>query len=77
MAITAAGIFIFADSRTELDEKTSNGPNVYLKYLVKDNDGEYIISDSLDLKEESDANHSLKVIQSEIDSKLSSVKTTF
>jgi len=69
-AIKSAEIFIFADSRTELEEKTSNGINTYLKYLVKDKEGEYIISDNLQLKTDTDPNHSLLVIQSEVDSKL-------
>jgi len=73
-AIKAAEIFIFADDRTELEEKTSGGPNVYLKYLVKDNEGEYIIADNLLLKPDSDPNHTLNIIQGEIDSKFSKLK---
>ncbi len=73
-AIKAAEIFIFADDRTELEEKTSGGPNVYLKYLVKDKEGEYIIADNLLLKPDSDPNHTLNIIQGEIDSKFSKLK---
>ena len=73
-AIKAAEIFIFADNRNELEEKTTSGPNGYLRYLVKDREGEYIISDSLDLKAESDPNHSLKAIQEEIDTRLTKFK---
>jgi hypothetical protein len=73
-AIKAAEIFIFADDRNELEEKTSGGPNVYLKYLVKDKEGEYIISDNLMLKPDADPNHTLNIIQSEIDTKFSKLK---
>ena len=73
-AIKAAEIFIFADDRNELEEKTSGGPNVYLKYLVKDKECEYIISDNLLLKPDSDPNHTLNIIQREIDTKFSKLK---
>lgn len=73
-AIKAAEIFIFADDRTELEEKTSGGPNVYLKYLVKDKEGEFIIADNLMLKPDGDPNHTLNIIQSEIDTKFSKLK---
>jgi len=73
-AIKAAEIFIFADDRTELEEKTSGGPNVYLKYLVKDKEGEYIIADNLMLKPDGDPNHTLNIIQGEIDTKFSKLK---
>jgi len=73
-AIKAAEIFIFADNRTELEEKTSSGPNVYLKYLVKDKEGEYIISDNLMLKPDGDPNHTLNIIQSDIDTKFAKLK---
>jgi len=73
-AIKAAEIFIFADNRNELEEKTSGGPNVYLKYVVKDKEGEYIVSDTLALKADSDPNHSLNVIQNEIDLRLTKLK---
>jgi hypothetical protein len=73
-AIKAAEIFIFADDRNELEEKTSGGPNVYLKYLVKDKECEYIISDNLLLKSDGDPNHTLNIIQIEIDTKFSKLK---
>ncbi|MFA5806169.1 MAG: hypothetical protein WC879_16150 [Melioribacteraceae bacterium] len=73
-AIKAAEIFIFADDRNELEEKTSNGPNVYLKYLLKDSKGEYIVTESLTTKPDAEDNHSLKVIQTEINSKLNKLK---
>jgi len=73
-AIKAAEIFIFADDRTELEEKTSGGPNVYLKYLVKDKEGEYIVADNLMLKTDGDPSHTLNIIQGEIDSKFSKLK---
>jgi hypothetical protein len=73
-AIKAAEIFIFADDRSELEEKTSGGPNVYLKYLVKDKDGEYIVSDNMMLKPDYDPNHTLNIVQSEIDTKFTKLK---
>jgi len=73
-ALKAAEIFVFADNRTELEEKTSGGPNVYLKYLVKDKEGEYIIADNLMLKPDGDPNHTLNIIQGEIDSKFTKLK---
>jgi len=73
-AIKSAEIFINADDRTELEEKTSSGPNTYLKSIVKDKEGEYIISDNLLIKSECDPNHTLKIIQDEIDEKMSKLK---
>ncbi|HPW78707.1 MAG TPA: hypothetical protein PK676_05490, partial [Bacteroidales bacterium] len=73
-AIKATEIFIFADDRTELEERTSGGTNIYLKYLVKDKEGEYIITDDLMLKPDADLNHTLNIIQGEIDSKFSKLK---
>ena len=73
-AIKAAEIFIFADDRNELEEKTSHGPNVYLKYLLKDKEGEYIVDDNLMLKPNGDPNHTLYIIQGEIDLKFSKLK---
>ncbi len=73
-AIKSAEIFIFADNRTELEEKTSSGPTAYLKFLVKDKEEEYIVSDNLMLKPDGDPYHTLNIIQSEIDIKFEKLK---
>lgn len=74
-ALKSAEIFILAESRDDLDEKTSRGPNVYLRYLVKDKDGEdYVVTNDLSLKPDIDPNHIISLLQSEIDSKLNIVK---
>jgi len=73
-AIKSAEIFIFADNRTELEKKTSSGPTSYLKFLVKDKEEEYIVFDNLMLKPDGDTNHTLNIIQSEIDTKFSKLK---
>jgi hypothetical protein len=73
-AIKSTEIFIFADNRIELEEKTAGGPNVYLRYIVKDKEGEYIVADNLTLKSDIDPNHSLLVVQNEIDAKLFKLK---
>ena len=73
-ATKALEFFIFADNRTELEEKISRGPYVYLKNLVKDKEGEYIIADNLMLKPDGDLNHTLNIVQREIDSTFSKLK---
>lgn len=65
---------IFSNDRNELEEKIKSGINIYLKLIFKDKEGEYIISDSLSIKPESDPNHSLIVLQNDVDSKLSELK---
>ncbi len=72
-ALKAAEIFITVENRSELEEKTSSGTNVYLKYLIKDKIGEYIVDENLKLKDTS-FNHPLNVIQNEIETKLLKVK---
>lgn len=66
-SIKSAEIFVFSETRTELDDKTSSGPSSYLKSIVKDKDSEYIVSDTLAIKTEADPNHTLNIIQNEID----------
>jgi hypothetical protein len=73
-SIKSAEITIFADDRSTLEEKLSVGPYVYLRSVFKDKEGDYIISDTLAIKPESDPNHSLRVIQEEIDIKLTKLK---
>lgn len=66
--------FIFSNDRNELEEKIKSGINIYLKALIKNQEGEYIVTDSLALKTDSDSNHSLYVIQNEVDIKLTELK---
>jgi len=71
----AARIFINADDRAEIEEKTvGGGPNSYLKFLVKDNQGEYILKEDLSFKLDADENHPLKVITNIVEAKLNSLK---
>ena len=73
-AIKATEIFIFSDDRNELEEKTASGPNQYLRYIVRDIANEYIINDTLEFKPDIDNNHSLKLIQDEVDNCLNKVR---
>lgn len=73
-SIKSAEIFIFSDDRNELEEKTASGPNQYLRYVVRDIANEYIINDALEFKPDIDNNHSLKLIQDEVDNCLNKVR---
>lgn len=55
------------DSRTTFEEKTQNFPYKNLRSIVKDNKGNYIIDDKLDLKVEASDEHPLKRIAAAVD----------
>lgn len=63
---TSAEIFLFANSREEIEEKTSKGPERYLREIIKDNNGEYIVDANLKIKDDVPENHPLKKMYLEI-----------
>jgi len=63
---TSAEIFLFANSRKDIEEKTSKGLERYLRGIIKDNNGEYIVDINLKIKDDVFENHSLKKMYSEI-----------
>ncbi len=63
---TSAEIFLFANSREDIEEKTSKGPERYLREIIKDNNGEYIVDANLKIKDDVSENHPLKKMFLEI-----------
>ncbi len=63
---TSAEIFLFANSRTDIEEKTSKGPERYLREIIKDNNGEYIVDTNLKIKDDVFEDHPLKKMYLEI-----------
>ena len=63
---TSAEIFLFANSRKDIEEKTSKGPERYLQEIIKDNNGEYIVDINLKIKDDIFENHPLKKMYLEI-----------
>ncbi len=63
---TSAEIFLFANSRKDIEEKTSKGPERYLREIIKDNNGEYIVDINLKIKDDIFENHPLKKMYLEI-----------
>ncbi len=67
--------FFSADSRAYLEKKTSNAPYIYLRPLLKDAKGEYIVHENLNIKENIEERHPLFKISKEIEKKFNELKT--
>jgi len=65
-AKASAEIFLFANNRKDIEEKTSKGPERYLREIIKDNDEEYIVDQNLKIKDDVAENHPLKKMYLEI-----------
>ncbi len=63
---TSTEIFLFASSREDIEEKTSKGPERYLREIIKDNKGEYIVDINLKIKDDVPEDHPLKKMHLEI-----------
>ena len=59
-------IFLFANSREDIEERTSNYPYRHLREILKDNNGEYIVDVNLRIKENVPEDHPLKKMYLEI-----------
>ena len=59
-------IFLFANSREDIENKTVNYPYKYLREILKDNNGEYIVDVNLKIKENVPEDHPLKKMYLEI-----------
>lgn len=57
---TSVEIFLFANSREDIEEKTSGSLEKYLREIIKDNNGEYIVDANLKIKDDVPENHPLK-----------------
>jgi hypothetical protein len=56
-------IFLNADIRNHIEEKTQGGPENYLRKIIKDNKEEYVIDTNLNFKEGIPDDHPLKSMQ--------------
>lgn len=72
----SAEIFLFANSRKDIEEKTSKGPERYLREIIKDNNGEYIVDINLKIKDDVSENHPLKKMYLEIKNALEKEKNS-
>ena len=59
-------IFLFADSRDYIEDRTSKGPERYLRGIIKDDNGEYVVDANLEFKENLNETHPLKKMSIEI-----------
>lgn len=62
----AAEIFLFANGREDIEERTVSYPYRYLRGILKDNNGEYIVDANLRIKENVHEDHPLKKMYLEI-----------
>ncbi|BAM69677.1 conserved hypothetical protein [Methanothermobacter sp. CaT2] len=61
-----AEIFLFAENREELEEKTRSGVNKYLRIILKDNNGNYIVDNNFNFKDDASREHPIIVMDGEI-----------
>jgi len=66
--------FLFADSRKDIEDKTSRGLVMHLRDIVKDNRGEYVISESLGIKSDADESHPVVKMSDDVKKKMESTK---
>ncbi len=69
IAQKSAEIFLTSNSRDEILEKTRNAPERYLRSILKDKNGYYIVEDNLEFKS-ADEDHPLVKISKEIEQKI-------
>jgi len=62
----AIEIFLFANTREDIEEKTTNHPYRHLREILKDNNGEYIVDVNLKIKENVPEDHPLKKMYLEV-----------
>lgn len=74
-AKAALEIFFYAKSIEYLEEKTSKGYNQYLRHIIKDANGEYILNRQLNLKNNADPNNPLTKISKAVDRTFASLQT--
>lgn len=67
MAKASAESFLFADRREFIEQKTASGINRYVREILKTNAGDYIIEESLTLKNGVDPDHPLVKMSQEIE----------
>ncbi|MBU7048060.1 MAG: hypothetical protein HXS54_16620 [Theionarchaea archaeon] len=72
---TSAEIFLFARSRDYIEERTSTGVWSPLRGIIKDNKDEYIVDESLEIKQDADFNHPLIKITNEVSSRIENLES--
>ena len=71
---TSTEIFLFADSRDYIENKTSTGIVLHLKGIIKDNNGEYVVDSNLKFKQNINETHPLKKMDIEIEKAINNHK---
>jgi hypothetical protein len=73
MAKVSAEIFLFANSRIYIEDKTSRGIESYLRGIIKDEE-EYIVDKNLEIKPDANIDHPLIRISNEVNSKIKNLE---
>lgn len=68
-------IFLFADKRDQILEDTRKGPERYLREIIKDNSGEYIVDPNLKFKDDISDSHPIKAMHTIINKRFEEGKT--
>lgn len=68
-------IFLFANSRQDIEEKTSKGGETWLREIIKNNRRDYVVSESLEIKSEVDEKHPIVKMFGEVRKKIKNKKS--
>jgi len=68
-------IFLFANGRDYIENKTSKGPERYLRGIIKDDNSEYIVGADLKFKRNISENHPLRKMDIEIEKNINNHKS--
>jgi hypothetical protein len=66
--------FLFANSREYIEERTEKRPERYLRGIIKDNNGEYVVDSNLKFKQNINETHPLKKMDIEIEKAINNHK---
>lgn len=66
----SAEIFLTSNSKDIIATKTRTGPEAYLKSILKDNKGYYVVDENLEIKPTADREHPLVKISKEIEQRI-------
>ena len=72
----AIEIFLFSNNREEIESKTSSGLDKFLREILKDSNGDFIVNSNLEFKKEVSDDHPLKNIQNRIKESLEKARIT-
>lgn len=74
MSKNISEIYILANNRQDLEERTSTGPSMFTREILKDEYGQYIVDNDLQFSYSIDANHPLKKMSYEVATAIESMR---